>query len=156
MSETPSHQMNPTVLRMAAPLVVSFLMRAAFTMVDTVYAATLGDAEVAAIGLAIPFEFLMIALWVGVSTGLTSNLSRAMGAKAGGQLDQYLTKARWLVYVLAPIFLLVGIGIWLAAPLLDLDEEVRRAFQVYGAVLIGGSAFTSFWSIIPDSIIKTP
>ena len=52
------------------PLVVSFTMRAAFTFVDTIYAATIGDSAVAAIGLTVPFEFLMIALWVGMSTGL--------------------------------------------------------------------------------------
>ena len=59
---------------MAAPLVVSFWMRSLFTFVDTIYAATLGDASVAAIGLSLPFEFLMIAVWVGLSTGLTSRL----------------------------------------------------------------------------------
>ena len=61
---------------MAMPLVVSFWMRAAFTFVDTIFAATLGDESVAAIGLAIPLEFLMVAFWVGLSNSLTSNLSR--------------------------------------------------------------------------------
>ncbi len=42
------------------PLVVSFWMRAAFTFVDTIYASTLGDSAVAAIGLSLPFEFLMV------------------------------------------------------------------------------------------------
>ena len=70
---------DPSVLRMAAPLVVSFVMRAAFTLVDTVFAATIGDPAVAAIGLTIPFEFVLIAIWVGLSTGLTSNLSRSVG-----------------------------------------------------------------------------
>ena len=47
----------PSVLRMAAPLVVSFWMRSAFTFVDTAYAATIGGAAIAAIGLTAPFEF---------------------------------------------------------------------------------------------------
>ena len=68
---------SPSVLRMAAPLVVSFWMRAAVTLVDTVFASRVGDAAVAAIGLTVPFEFVMIAVWVGLSTGLTSGLSRA-------------------------------------------------------------------------------
>ncbi len=153
-STAPLSKNDPTVLRMAAPLMVSFVMRAAFTLVDTIYAATLGDAAVAAIGLAIPFEFLMIALWVGLSTGLTSNISRAIGARQDERFTQYLTIARRLVLVLGPSFLLLGVGIWFLAPRLGLDPEVQRAFQIYGAVLIGGSAFTSFWSIIPDSIVK--
>src|SRR5881396_3911357 len=84
---------DPSLLRMAAPLVVSFWMRSLFTFVDTVYASTLGDASVAAIGLSIPFEFLMIAVWVGLSTGLTSNLSRAMGARQGERVEQHLRVA---------------------------------------------------------------
>jgi len=35
-----------------------------------------------------------------------------------------------------------------------LDEEVYRSFRIYGTVLIGGSAFTTFWSAIPDSVVK--
>jgi Na+-driven multidrug efflux pump len=139
---------------MAAPLVVSFWMRAGVTFVDTIYAALLGDAAVASIGLAVPFEFLMIALWVGLSTGLTSGLSRAMGARNGLRIGQYLRTTWILVGVLGPLFTLVGAAIWIVAPRLGLDPATARSFQIYGTVLIGGSAFTSFWSIIPDSLVK--
>ena len=153
-SPSPTGPANPTLLRMAAPLVVSFWMRAAVTFVDTIYAALLGDAAVAAIGLAIPFEFLMIALWVGLSTGLTSGLSRAMGAGNGGRVEQYVAATWRLVGVLGPLFTLVGVAIWFAAPRMGLAPDVEQAFRVYGTVLIAGSAFTSFWSVIPDSLVK--
>ncbi len=144
----------PSVLRMAAPLVVSFWMRSAFTFVDTAYAATIGDAAIAAIGLTAPFEFLMIAVWVGLSTGLTSGLSRAMGSHEGRKIDQYL-RATWKLAVGASIaFVVLGAGIWLVAPHLQLDAEVRRSFRIFGSVLIAGSALTTFWSVIPDSLVK--
>jgi Na+-driven multidrug efflux pump len=147
-------QPYPSVLRMSAPLVVSFVMRAAFTFVDTIYAATIGDAAVGAIGLSLPFEFLMIALWVGLSTGLTSCLSRSMGAREGRKIEQYL-RATWvLVLIAAPFFLLIGAAIWFVAPRGGLDEDVYQSFRIYGSVLIGGSAFTMFWSVIPDSVVK--
>jgi Na+-driven multidrug efflux pump len=139
---------------MAAPLVVSFWMRAAVTFVDTIYAALVGDAAVAAIGLTVPFEFTMIAVWVGLSTGLTSGLSRAMGTGAGAKIQQYLRSGWRLVAIVSPLFTVLGAGIWLAAPRIGLGESVGRAFQIYGAVLIGGSAFTTFWSVIPDSLVK--
>ena len=145
---------SPSILRMSAPLVISFWMRAAFTLVDTVYAATIGDAAVAAIGLTAPFEFLMIALWVGLSTGLTSALSRSMGAREGDRIEQY-RKASWrMALVMSPLFALIGAGIWFASPSLGLGADVSRSFQIYGTVLIGGSAFTAFWSVIPDSLVK--
>lgn len=139
---------------MAAPLVVSFWMRAAVTLIDTVYAALIGDSAVAAIGLTVPFEFLMIALWVGLSTGLTSGLSRAMGAGQGARIEQYLKNTWRLVAAAAPLFTLLGAGIWFAAHHVGLEASTARQFQIYGTVLIGGSAFTTFWSIIPDSLVK--
>ena len=143
-----------TILRMAAPVVVSFWMRSAFTFVDTAYAATLGDAAVAAVGLTIPLEFLMIACWVGMSTGLTSHLSQAMGARQGARIEQLLAVTRRIVWSLTPIFVLIAGAAVLWAPRMGLAPEVTRQFSIYCAVLIGGSAFNSFWSIIPDSIVK--
>src|SRR5262245_40356555 len=102
-SETLVNGGDPSVLRMAAPLVVSFWMRSLFTFVDTIYASTLGDASVAAIGLSLPFEFLMIAVWVGLSTGLTSNLARAMGARPGDRIRQYLGSTWISVLAIVPL-----------------------------------------------------
>lgn len=144
----------PSVLRMAAPLVVSFVMRSLFTLVDTIYAAYLGDAAVAAIGLTFPFEFLMIAVWVGISTGLTSTLARAMGAREGERVESLLRASRRMVLALVPLFTVIGAGIWVFAPRVVDEPELARQFQIYGTVIIMGSAFTSFWSIIPDSIVK--
>jgi putative MATE family efflux protein len=146
---------RPSILRMTAPLVVSFWMRAAFSLVDTAYAATIGDEAVAAIGLTVPFEFLMIALWVGLSTGLTSHLSRAMGGREARKIEQYLAASwRIVTWVLIPLFAAVGIGIWFVAPRLELATTTAQAFQVYGTVLITGSAVTAFWSVVPDSLVK--
>ena len=150
----PRPSIEKTVLQMSAPLMVSFTMRAAFTFVDTIYAATIGDSAVAAIGLTLPFEFLMIALWVGLSTGLTSVLSRAMGANEHRKVDQYLASCWRLVAIASPVFAVIGVGIWVFAPLVDLQPDVLTAFRIYGTTLIVGAAFTTFWSVIPDSVIK--
>ncbi|MFQ5876176.1 MAG: MATE family efflux transporter [Acidobacteriota bacterium] len=139
---------------MAAPLIVSFWMRSLFTFVDTAYAAYLGDAAVAAIGLSIPLEFLLIACWVGVSTGLTSSLSRAMGAREGARVEQLLATARRMVRWLVPVFAAIALAVWLGAGRMGLEEETASLFAVYAGVLVGGSALTAFWSIIPDSIVK--
>jgi Na+-driven multidrug efflux pump len=144
----------PSVLRMAAPLIVSFWMRAAVTLIDTVFAARVGDTAVAAIGLTVPFEFIMIAVWVGLSTGLTSGLSRAMGAHRGSRIEQYLRCSWRLVAIVSPLFTLLAAGVWIFAQRVGLEETTARQFQIYGTMLIGGSAFTTFWSIIPDSLIK--
>lgn len=140
---------------MTAPLVLSFWMRSAFTFVDTAYAATLGDAAIAAIGLAIPLEFLMIACWVGLSNGLTSCLSQAMGAGEGARIQQLLGTAwKMITRALLPTFLALAAATGMIAPHLGLEPEVGRLFAVYGSVMLAGSALTGFWSILPDSLIK--
>ncbi len=143
-----------SILRMSAPLVVSFWMRSLFTFVDTAYAAYLGDAAVAAIGYSIPLEFLLIACWVGVSTGLTSCLSRAMGAREGARIEQLLGAARRIMWSLMPLFAALAVALYFGANRLGLEPETTRLFAIYAGVLVGGSAFTAFWSIIPDSIVK--
>jgi Na+-driven multidrug efflux pump len=144
----------PSILGMSAPIILSFWMRSLFTFVDTAYAATLGDEAVAAVGLSLPLEFFMIACWVGVSTGLTSHLSRAMGARQGARIEQLLALTRRIVWCLVPAFLALAVAVWFGAVRMGLEEEVARMFAVYGAVLVGGSALTSFWSILPDSLVK--
>lgn len=145
---------DPSLLRMSGPLMVSFTMRAAFTFVDTIYAATIGDTAVAAIGLTVPFEFLMIALWVGLSTGLTSVLSRAVGANRHARFDQYKRCTLRMVSVATPLFAMMGVGIWVFSPWVRLDPQVLDSFRVYGTTLIIGASLTTFWSVIPDSIVK--
>jgi Na+-driven multidrug efflux pump len=150
------------VLWIAWPLIPSFWMRSLFTFVDAYFARSIGDEAVAAIGLAWPLEFLMIALWVGASTGMTSLLSRAMGAHEGRKIEQVIATTRRIVRVLIPVYGLVGVAAWIVAPHLartepggpGLDPEVARHFQVYASVIVIGSSVTSFWSILPDSIVK--
>src|SRR5256712_5275851 len=150
----PSHP-GPSILRLSAPLVLSFGMRSLFTFVDIAFAATLGDAAIAAVGgLSFPYEILMIACWVGVSTGLTSNLSQAMGKRQGARIEQILSASRTIVLLLVPLFSAIAVYIYFGAYHMGLDVRLARQFSIYGSVLIGGSAFTAFWSIIPDSIVK--
>ena len=146
---------GPSILKMAAPLILSFGMRSLFTFVDSFYAATLGDEAVAVVsGLSMPFEFLMIAFWVGLSTGLTSNLSRAMGARQGARIDQLLAVSRRIVWCLVPLFTALGAVAYFGADHFGLPPNVVRPFAIYVGVLVGGSALSSFWSIIPDSVVK--
>ena len=150
----PTHP-GPSILRMAAPLVLSFGMRSLFTFVDIAFASTLGDAAIAAVGgLSFPYEILMVACWVGVSTGLTSNLAQAMGKRQGARIEQILSASRTVVLLLVPLFSAIALYIYFGAYHMGLAPGLARQFSIYGSVLLGGSAFTAFWSIIPDSIVK--
>ncbi len=153
---------RPQILGMAAPLVVSFWLRAAFTMVDMVYATMLegpdgiADASVAAIGLTQPFEFMMIACWVGSSNGLTARLAAALGARQGEKVEQ-LKRVTWrIILTLMGLFLALAAGAYLAAEWIapEGEELMARQFRSYAPMLLAGFAVTAFWSILPDSLVK--
>ncbi|MHC4263145.1 MAG: MATE family efflux transporter, partial [Planctomycetota bacterium] len=59
-----------------------------------------------------------------------------------------------IIWALVGLFVAIAVAIWFGAPRLGLDPELARGFQLYGVALIGGSAFTAFWAILPDSIVK--
>lgn len=154
---------SASILRLAGPLVISFWLRSAFAWVDTFFAAALeglegtaglGDASIAAIGLALPFEFLTIACWVGSSNGLTTRFAAAIGAGQSGRVEQLKRASIRIIWVLCGVFLVLAAGLWLLAPRQLGDPLLARQFQLYGTILIGGSALTSFWAILPDSIVK--
>ena len=144
------------LLVLAYPLVISFVLRSAFTFVDRFYAASLEsvDAAQAAIGLAMPFEFLMIACWVGSSNALTSRLATAMGARQHGAVEQLKRASGQLIVLLCALFLAISAGIWFLTPHIGLAPEVASQFRIYATIVVAGSAFTTFWSILPDSIVK--
>lgn len=154
---------SASILRLAGPLVISFWLRSAFAWVDTFFAAALeglegvaglGDASIAAIGLALPFEFLTIACWVGSSNGLTARLAAAIGAGESDRVEQLKRASTRIIWVLCAGFLVLAAGVWWVSPLVLKDPLLARQFQLYGTILIGGSAVTSFWAILPDSIVK--
>lgn len=153
---------NSKLLALAGPLVISFWFRATFAWADAAFASMLraadgsaiGDASIAAIGLTQPFEFLQVALWVGTSNGLTARLAAAMGAGQGARVDQLVSASRRIVIVLIGIFVLLAAAMWWIIPSLALDPVVRDQFRIYATVLVAGGALTSFWSIMPDSLVK--
>lgn len=150
------------LLKLSAPLVVSFWLRSAFAWIDTVFASLLhdqqgvdlGDASIAAIGLTLPLEFLLTAFWVGTSNGLTARLALAMGAGEGQKVEQLKRAAKLIITALGAIFLVVALFVWWSADRVGLDPVVAKQFRIYATVLMAGSAITSFWSILPDSLVK--
>lgn len=151
------------LLVLAGPLVLSFWLRSAFGWIDTIFASTLedadggklGDASIAAIGLTLPLEFLLTACWVGASNGLTARLANAMGEGASEKVAQLKRAAIQIISGLALFFLGVAAVVWFTSDAVGLDPQLAQQFRIYATVLMAGSAVSSFWSILPDSLVKS-
>ncbi len=143
-----------TLLGLSWPLMISFTTRSLLTSIDIPYAATLGDEAVAAIGLAFPLEFAFIACWIGVSSALTSHLSRAFGEGDEARVEQLLRTTRDFVVVLSAFFLGLAGVVYAFAPRLGVDPAVAENFRWYAPIIVVGAALVGFWSAIPDSVVK--
>lgn len=150
------------LLWLALPLIISFWLRSAFAWIDTAFAsllqdtqgASLGDASIAAIGLTLPLEFLLTACWVGASNGLTARLANAMGEGSSAKVTQLKRAALQIITALAMLFVGLAVVVWLTSDRVGLEEVTARQFRIYATVLMAGSAISSFWSILPDSLVK--
>ncbi|MBT3340204.1 MAG: MATE family efflux transporter [Planctomycetes bacterium] len=150
------------ILKLTGPLVISFWLRSAFAWVDTIFASVLhdaqgqalGDASIAAIGLTLPFMFVQTAVWVGTSNGLTARLAAAMGAGESGKIEQLKRAGIHLIWGLNGLFALFAVAVWFLSPHVGLPSLVAQQFQIYATVMVAGAALTSFWSILPDSLVK--
>lgn len=140
---------------MALPLIVSFTLRQAFSMVDLVYARFLDDPNaLAAIAFYIPFQEIFSAVWVGLSAGFTAQLARAFGRRDADRVRDLDRAMRRILFALIPIFALGGVAVHFTLPHVGMDQGVLAAFQVYGTTLLVGMPLTGFWSIHPDSVVK--
>jgi Na+-driven multidrug efflux pump len=150
------------LLWLALPLVISFWLRSAFAWIDTAFASllqdtqggSLGDASIAAIGLTLPLEFLLTACWVGASNGLTARLANAMGEGSSAKVTQLKRAGLQIITALAFLFIGLSAVVWLTSDMVGLEEATARQFRIYATVLMAGSAVSSFWSILPDSLVK--
>ncbi|MEO0481011.1 MAG: MATE family efflux transporter [Planctomycetota bacterium] len=149
------------LLALAWPMIASFTTRFAFSLVDLVYARALLDEEpgaVAALGLYMPFATLYIAMWVGLSAGLTASLANAFGRRDAERIEASKVAVKRFLWVLAPITAILGGSLWFVIPAvgpsLGLEPELIDAFRVYGTVMLVGMPILGFPSVLPDSIVK--
>ena len=76
------------VLTMSLPMMVSMLVQALYNVVDSYFVAKLSEDALAAVGMAFPFQNLMIAVSVGTGVGINALLSRSLGAKDQESVDR--------------------------------------------------------------------
>lgn len=95
---------------MSGPAILSMFINALYNIVDSIFVAQLGEDSLTAVTIAYPVQFLMIAIAVGTGVGLSSLISRRLGA---GKIEQASTAANsglklgffnWLLFLIFGIF----------------------------------------------------
>ena len=100
---------GPTMLRLAAPMVLGMASVVLFNVVDTYFVGQLGALELAAMSFTFPVVFVIMSLSLGLSVATTSVISQAIGSGDRRQVRRLTTHALALANVLVILFCVAGL-----------------------------------------------
>nr|WP_317323740.1 MATE family efflux transporter [uncultured Flavonifractor sp.] len=97
------------VLTMSLPMMISMLVQALYNVVDSYFVAKVSENALAAVGMAFPYQNLMIAVSVGTGVGVNALLSRSLGAKEYETANRAAENGVFLAVLSALVFSVVGV-----------------------------------------------
>ncbi len=109
---------NKLLINMALPMVISMFIQACYNIVDSMFVARIdggaaagagGTAALIAVGMAFPFQMLLIAVSMGTGVGMNAILSKALGEKNYERVQKAANNGLFLVGLSYILFLIVGI-----------------------------------------------
>ncbi len=142
------------LLMLSLPMIIAFSVHTLFNIVDTFFVGRLGADAVAALTMAFPVQFLLIALGGGIGVGATSLISRRLGEKNKRAANKAAEHA--IVFSVIVGILITILGIILTKPILLL-MGAKGNYLEYGiqylTVIFLGSLFM-FFDFIANSVLR--
>lgn len=133
---------NKLLINMALPMILSMLVQAFYNIVDSFFVsrikddaemlgdvATSGTAALNAVGMAFPFQTLLIAFGTGTCVGVNALLSKALGEKDSKTVQDAANNGVFLSFCNFIIFLLVGVFL---SPILIKTQGGQGLTLTYG------------------------
>ena len=105
------------VINIGLPMILSMLVQALYNVVDSIFVARISDAgqtgsagtsALIAVGMAFPFQMLLVAVGAGTGVGVNSMLSKALGEKDSKTVNKAATNGIFLSVISAAVFFLIG------------------------------------------------
>lgn len=103
---------NKLLLSMAVPMMISMLVQALYNIVDSIFVSRICEDALTAVSMAFPWQNIVIAIAVGFGVGINALLSRALGQKNAGRVNQVAINGLLLAglsYLLVLVAGLLGI-----------------------------------------------
>lgn len=99
----------PILIKMAAGMLFGFIAMSAFNAVDTYFVGRLGAMELAAMSYTFPVVMILNSIALGLGVGLSSNVSRAIGAGKNHLVKRLTTDGLVLAVLVVIIIGMAGI-----------------------------------------------
>ena len=122
------------VKKMAIPVMIAIILTASYNIVDGFWIAGLGPAAIAGIGFVTPIFALINGVSVGLGSGATSSISRAVGAKDRNKASKAALHSL-LIFFIASVLLTII--------LLLIQEPLLKTYGASGESLAEGMRYGS-------------
>ena len=127
---------NRLLISMSLPMILSMLVQAFYNIVDSIFVAriedvsgTAGTAALSALGMAFPFQMLLVAFGTGTGVGVNAMLSKALGEKDMKSVKKAANNGVFLSLCSFAVFFLVGLFL---APALIASQKGTGLTLEYG------------------------
>ncbi len=106
---------------LAIPIMIGNMVQVLYNVVDTAFVGRLGAPAIAAITFSLPLFFLLMSLNAGIGTGMSSRISRMLGAKKTKEAENTAIHGLLLSVMLAVAVFFLG------------QLSIRKLFILFGA-----------------------
>ncbi len=102
---------NPkkALFALALPTIVGMLVESLYNVVDTAFVGRLGADSIAALTFAFPLFFILIAVNAGITTGMSSRISRYLGEKKERDAENTAMHGLLLSIIMAVVLTAIGL-----------------------------------------------
>jgi putative MATE family efflux protein len=135
------------ILKLSGPMIVAMLIQAAYNLVNAIWVAGLGSDALAAVGFVTPVFMVVVGLSNGLGAGVSSSISRRIGAKDKSGADN--TTMHGLLLVIAVSIIMTALLLVFSEPLLVImgaGASLSLALE-FGNIVFAGSVFMIFSNI---------
>jgi putative MATE family efflux protein len=135
------------ILKLSGPLIVAFVISTSYNMINAAWVSGLGSDALAAVGIISPICMIVSALSWGLGAGVSSSISRRIGARDKSGADNTAMHAMLLTIIVSVILTLVLLCF--LEPMLvfiGAGTALGPALE-YGYVFFAGTIFTVFTQV---------
>ncbi len=136
------------ITTMSLPIIFSMLVQALYNVIDSIFVAKISENALTALTLANPMQMIVVSVFVGLSIGIGSAISRKLGAKDNDgalQVAEHGVLIGALIYILVAVFGIFGSG--LASAGMTQSQEIIDYTTTYIRIIM----LFSFGSILAQS-----
>ena len=101
-------EINPLLLKLSIPMMISMLVQALYNVVDSVFVSHVSEEALTAVSLAFSLQNVMIAVGVGTGVGVNALLSKSLGEKNQGRANATAENGIFLSLCSFAVFFVIG------------------------------------------------